>query len=132
LISGVRARARFGPGIAVWLGIAIGLAFFAAGVLSQGRWWSTPFLSIGLGLVSLGFGLKGWMERDAHQVQRRFYSHPSAKYLEIPGGFGFTLVGVGLLIARRPVSDVLLVAGMLAIGVGMLSLLWQLFRHPFV
>ena len=81
-------------------------------------------LIILFGLLGLGWGLMGYRERDPRRkpVQGRYWwvLLPSFIYVLIPGGLGFTLTGIGVLIAVRPITDILILAGLVTIGIGLL------------
>lgn len=87
---------------------------------------ATAILAITFGLIAVAFGVRAYMGRGAEGTARHLSIFLPLVYVELPGGCGFTLVGIGLLIARHPISDFLILAGLALIAVGMLLIFW----HP--
>ena len=87
---------------------------------------STSLLIMIFGFVILGFGLWDYLGRGTHTTARRLFIFIWLVYAEIPIGLCFSLIGLGAVIARRPVSDALMVAGLLFGAIGLLLIFW----HP--
>ena len=78
------------------------------------------------GLCGVVFGLRAYTGRGASATARHLSIFVSLVYAELPGGIGFTFIGFGMLIARHPITDVLLLLGLGLCAIAVLLIFW----HP--
>lgn len=73
---------------------------------------TTGIIAIVFGLIGMAFGVRAYLGRGPF-------------VFTLPGGFGFTLVGLGIVLTTHPISDFLIVAGMAFCGFAILLVFWQ-------
>ncbi|TME35812.1 MAG: hypothetical protein E6I61_16530 [Chloroflexi bacterium] len=81
------------------------------------------------GLCLLGMGLYGYVGQGAVTMYRRIPIGPFVNivYSEVPYGLGFTALGLAMILKTGTLSDVLALAGLGCMAVGVILGFW----HPY-